>query len=233
MKHLGVNAARSFGMAGLGITNSGYSSIQQTATAQVASSVSATRLLSWGKDPTNTPVIDQTTFNGAVTLLRSTAGRSTSNPANWPYPPVWNQVEVNMGTTDATSAATELVGNPADTVKQLNAAGISTLAVNWLSCTTNTFVFTNTDPSTSIYWAERWELYKHQYVLAGWAWKRGISRIEYWNEPDLNGEANKKSHARSAFAESQTLCSAVHHGPDVHRARHAAQPGYSERVRGL
>ena len=29
-------------------------------------------------------------------------------------------------------------------------------------------------------------LYKHQYVLAGWSWKRGITRTEYWNEPDLS-----------------------------------------------
>ena len=26
------------------------------------------------------------------------------------------------------------------------------------------------------------QLYKHQYILAGWAWQRGITRAEYWNE---------------------------------------------------
>ena len=30
------------------------------------------------------------------------------------------------------------------------------------------------------------QLYKHQYILAAWAWKRGVRKIEFWNEPDLN-----------------------------------------------
>ena len=31
------------------------------------------------------------------------------------------------------------------------------------------------------------ELYKHQYALARWAWLRGITDLEFFNEPDLDG----------------------------------------------
>jgi hypothetical protein len=186
MQHLGVNGARMFGMAGFGITNSGYSAMAQTATAGVASTQSAMRLAMYGKSVDGSAVVDQTSFNAAVALLRTPAGRNANNPAGWPYPPAWNQVEVNMATTDTSAAAAELVGNPSATLKSLNSVGIALLAVNWLSCTTNTFVFQSLDPTTATYWSERWELYKHQYILAGWAWKRAIVRTEYWNEPDLN-----------------------------------------------
>jgi hypothetical protein len=28
------------------------------------------------------------------------------------------------------------------------------------------------DPNQPAYWYERWELFKHQYVVAGWGWAR-------------------------------------------------------------
>lgn len=90
-----------------------------------------------------------------------------------------------MATTDASSASSELVGNPTATLAALQVfGGISTLAVNGLTC--GLFAFASLDPASATYWSERWELYKHQYVLAGYAWKHGVTRIEYWNEPDLN-----------------------------------------------
>jgi hypothetical protein len=49
------------------------------------------------------------------------------------------------------------------------------------------FDFTTEDPTTTAYWGERWELYKHQYVLSRFTWIRGIRKIEFWNEPDLTG----------------------------------------------
>lgn len=42
------------------------------------------------------------------------------------------------------------------------------------------FSFSTFANSTGAYWAERWELYKHQYALARWAWIRGVRRIEFW-----------------------------------------------------
>ena len=34
------------------------------------------------------------------------------------------------------------------------------------------FAFTSMDPNQPAYWQERWELYKHTYVVAGWGWAR-------------------------------------------------------------
>jgi hypothetical protein len=36
------------------------------------------------------------------------------------------------------------------------------------------------DPNQPMYWAERWELFKHTYIVAGWGWKRAITKVEYW-----------------------------------------------------
>ena len=190
-----MNGVRQFGMAGLGITNSGYGTIQQTATSTIASTSSTVRSYSWGNDFNNATVASAANFNAAVAMLRSFNGRTTYNAGGYVYPAAWNQVETNMGTTDTSSAGAELVGNPSATVKSLNAVGISTLVVNWLSCTTNAFVFTSLNPNAGAYWAERWELYKHQYVLAGWAWKRGITRTEYWVRPPPLRLARVRAHA--------------------------------------
>jgi hypothetical protein len=38
------------------------------------------------------------------------------------------------------------------------------------------FVFSTMDPNNPQYWAERWELFKHTYVVAGWGWKRCVPR---------------------------------------------------------
>jgi len=159
----------------------------------------------WGNDVYNTTVSTYAAFQTAVTALRTTQGRPSltevasqgssnwlssgygtySPPSNWTYPPAWNQVYSNLATTSTTTGSNELTGNPADTVNRLALAGISTLAVQWLPCTN--FAFQSLNPAQSLYWQERWELYKHQYILAGWAWMYGISKIEYWNEPDLGG----------------------------------------------
>lgn len=153
----------------------------------------------WGNDVNNGTINSWATLQAAITLLRTPAGRNASNPSGWFYPPSWNIVEQNMGTTDTSSADYELSGNPAATAAALNALNISMLAVYGLTC--NNFPFDAATPGVSVqfgypfppanipyywvqnyYFAERWELYKHQYVLAGWAWKRGIQRGEYWNE---------------------------------------------------
>ena len=49
----------------------------------------------------------------------------------------------------------------------------------------STFSFSTMNNSKPNYWAERWELYKQRYAVSRWTWVRGITDIEFWNEPDL------------------------------------------------
>ena len=182
MQHLGVNSAcyfacvkgskltvrlptgvRSFGVAGLGITGAGYATIQQMATSTLPASNNAAKaanLAYWGCGLDKTPVTTQAQFNANVALLSGQYGRSPSNPAGWAYPPAWTQLDLNFNTTDTSSAAAEMVGNPAASVKALNNLGISTLMVYWLSCTASTFIFQQATMSSSdpVYWGERWEV---------------------------------------------------------------------------
>jgi hypothetical protein len=105
-------------------------------------------------------VTNQAQFNAAVAKLSTPVGRDPFNRAKLAYPPAWAQLDINFNTTDTSSAAAELVGNPAATVKSLNAIGVSTLMVYWLSCTASTFIFQQATMSSSdpVYWGERWEV---------------------------------------------------------------------------
>jgi hypothetical protein len=229
-------------MAGLGITNSGLTTVALTATGAVPVSstltnnqAAAQRVLSYMKDQTNTPVTSQASFNAAVTLLRTgcanypSGGRSTSNPCGWQYPPAWNTVETNMASTDVSSAGSELIGNPSDTVAALTTIGVSLLAVNWMSCTTSAFVFQSLDPNSGTYWGERWELYKHQYILSGWSWKRGITRTEYWNEPDLSSSCiNGSTWIEHVTLRSQAIQNAyADFNSDVQQGLRACPTGFT------
>ena len=143
----------------------------------------------YGRDPLNTPVTNNATFWNAVNMIRQPVGRQYLTPGaannagtgvTWIYPPAWAQTDINMGTTDISYNGAEMTGNPDDTVNRLARMGIATLGVEFLPC--NNFAWTSMDPTTSAYWGERWELYKHTYVVAGWSWKRGMQKIEFWNE---------------------------------------------------
>ena len=143
----------------------------------------------YGRDMFNNPVVDLTSFNYAVANLSLPQGRQYLIPGQannagsgvtWVYPPAWTQVDINMGTTDISYNGAELTGNPNDTVNRLAQMGIATLGVEFLPC--NNFAFTSMDPNNPAYWGERWELYKHTYVVAGWSWKRAMQKIEFWNE---------------------------------------------------
>ncbi len=152
--------------------------------------------LYYGRDPLNNLVTTNATFWNAVNMVRtggagasrSDVGRqylipgATNNAGTvtWIYPPAWAQVDINMGTTDVSYNGAEMTGNPDDTVNRLAQMKIATLGVEFLPC--NNFAFTSMDPTTAGYWGERWELYKHTYVVAGWSWKRGMQKIEFWNE---------------------------------------------------
>ena len=73
-----------------------------------------------------------------------------------------------------------------NTVAGAQSIGVEPLLVFWMGC--GVFSFTTLDPTSSTYWAERWELYKHQYVAARWAFNHGVRKLEFWNEPDLNSD---------------------------------------------
>ena len=152
---------RQFGVAGLGITGAGFATIQQMATSVIPAANNAAKAANlnyWGCDLNRVPVTNQAQFNAAVAMLSTPVGRDPANRAGLLYPPAWTQLDLNFNTTDPSSAAAEMVGNPAATVKALNSIGVSTLMVYWLSCTASTCIFQSTDMTTAIYWGERWEV---------------------------------------------------------------------------
>ena len=60
----------------------------------------------------------------------------------------------------------------------MQSAAIEPLLVFWMGCPV--FSFSTLDPQNQWYWAERWELYKHQYMAALWAFKHGVRKMEFW-----------------------------------------------------
>ena len=48
----------------------------------------------------------------------------------------------------------------------------------WLGC--GNFQFSTLNAAQPAYWAERWELYKHQYMAAQWAFTHGVRKLEFW-----------------------------------------------------
>ena len=137
----------------------------------------------WGNDLSGAPVTTLAAFNAAVAQLRTSQGRNPAAAGSFANPPQWAIVESVLALTDTSSASNAIDGNPAATVASLASIGIVPLAVTQLSC--KTFDFTADSPSTPGYFGERWELYKHQYVLSRWLYVRGIVKMEFWNEPDL------------------------------------------------
>ncbi len=182
---------RNFGMGGQNLNVSSATSslpnfiVLQTAAAAAPGGITKALSYYYGNDPLNVSVSSQAAFTTAVGYLRGQYGRSYSPPNTWVYPPAWAQVDANMAFTDTSSNVGEMTGNPLDTVNRLAALGIQTLGVSLLPC--NQYVFQSMDPTSALYWRERWELYKHTYVVAGWFWKRAMQRVEFWNEPDLGG----------------------------------------------
>ena len=185
---MGANGARLFGMNGL-ISGQNLTGVV-TGTAPGSNSA---QLLSYGNDFTNTAVTNLTTFNAAVAALRKSdfSGRNASNTA-LAYAAPWAAVYNNLQTVDNSTADTQSQGSPAANLAALGRLGVQPLAVQWLSCTI--LDWSSLSPSAAIYWGERWEVYKHQYVLAYWAYQNGVKRIEYWNEPDLSASCINGAH---------------------------------------
>lgn len=141
----------------------------------------------WGAALSGTAVADRADFAAAVAALR--AG----------VPPRAAAFAADLATV--TLAPTG--GSVAGTVAALLGAGIEPLLVTWLTC--NAFAFSTLDQGNATYWGEHWELYKHQYTAARWAQAAGVSRLELWNEPDLNAECI----TRYSWAEHFTLLAAA------------------------
>ena len=182
LRHSGVNGARLFGMNGL---PSGTTfAVSNTNTAP--GSTNAAQLQSYGNDLNNSPVGNLNAFNAAVAALRKSdySGRNASNPKGYAYAAPWAGYYSNLLQIDNSTSDTQAQGSPAANLAALRSLGIQPLVVHWLTC--GSFAWTSLSPSDALYWGERWEVYKYQYVLATWAYTKGVARIEYWNEPDLN-----------------------------------------------
>lgn len=123
-------------MGGLGVTGSGLTTLIATAASVSPDGKTSTNW--WGKDVFGVPVVDQTSFNAAVATLRTPDGRSLGDemeyraPANWVYPPAWNNIASNLATTDTSANSAEMTGNAANTVNTLAKMRIGVLAVEFL-----------------------------------------------------------------------------------------------------
>ena len=111
---------------------------------------------------------------------RSVNGRNSSYKG-WAYPVPWSTYTTLLSTATSGSPSGQSVSSAVATYQSI---GLTPLVVQWLTC--SYFSFSTTDQTTSAYWIERWNLYKHKYALAVWAYKNGVRFLEDWNEPDLN-----------------------------------------------
>ena len=134
----------------------------------------------YGNDMNGNPVTTLAQWQAAVTQLRTPAGHNLANAGTFANPPKWSAVEAVLATTDFSAPADALDANPNATIASLAAMGLVPLAVTQISC--KSFDFTADSPSQAGYFGERWELYKHQYMLARWLYVRGIVKQEFWNE---------------------------------------------------
>jgi hypothetical protein len=133
----------------------------------------------FGKNLNGVVVDSLAAFNAAVALLRTPAGHDINNAGGLAKPAQWATVEEVLATTDTSEPSQEIDGNPAASVASLATINIIPLVVTQISC--KTFDFTVDSPdggNATAYFKERWELYKHQYVLSRWTYMRGIRKIE-------------------------------------------------------
>jgi hypothetical protein len=162
MDRLGVNAIRLFANQ--------PSTLKQTAK-------------DFGKNINGQQVSELNGFNNAVNQLRtsnrqnaySSAGQT--NPIDWP------------GILAKFDSVNSFTGSTSNTLKTLRNMGMSLLLVQEIGCGTGpgtSFQFSTFNNSTSMYWEERWELYKLSYGLAAWARDNSVNFIEFYNEPDLD-----------------------------------------------
>ena len=153
LQRLGVSGLRVFGLAGSLTTLEAF--------------VGA----SYGSDLYGDPVTSYATFDAAIATLRTPAGHAPG--ASWPNPPRWATHEAMLNATSVAPDGNSML----NVVAAAQAVGVEPLLVFWMGC--GVFQFSTLDRTNSTYWAERWELYKHQYVAARWAFNHGVRKLEF------------------------------------------------------
>jgi hypothetical protein len=142
----------------------------------------------WGQDMLGAPVTTTAQWLSAVSLLRSPAGHNRSLAGTYAYPPAWGTIESTfnlVGDNSPLDYNSAMSGSIQNTVSVMSSTfGILPVAVFQVGC--SSFTFSTLDATSATYWAEHWEVYKHTYVTAVWAWRRGITKIEQHNEADLS-----------------------------------------------
>lgn len=135
----------------------------------------------YGQDLQGNNVTTNASFQLAVATLRSTNGRNFTYPWSNPFP--WT----NLYTLIA-SVANPIYGSSESIIDSLRNIGIDNILVTehiGSSGSAVQFLFSTLNPATTTYWTEAWVLYQFSYAEAMWAWSKGISFIEYYNEPDV------------------------------------------------
>ena len=135
----------------------------------------------WGQDLNGNKVTNKTTFQSAVSALRSVNGRNLTYA--WPNPFPWNSLFNGIS-----KVTQDIYGSDENTINKLRSIDVQNILVaQHIGSSTSdvTFIFSTLDSSNATYWTEAWELYKFSYAEAYWAWSKQISLIEYYNEPDL------------------------------------------------
>ena len=113
----------------------------------------------------------------AIKDLRTVNGRNENY--KWKNPVKWANISVLLNTVNK-----EIYGSDEDTINKLISKNITTLIVEQITCSSATlFSFRSMDENESTYWEERWELYKFSYAMAVWAWTKGVTMVEFYNEP--------------------------------------------------
>jgi hypothetical protein len=180
LQRLGTNAARTFGAGGVP-TGSTLMAVGANVTGWVM-----------GKATDGTIVTTNAEFLSAITALSVTAAHTPKPASGAPvFALPWAAVDAAIAIRDASSGVSSYTAGSVDgavaTLAQLN---IQPLLVQQIGCSSGPdgagkMMFSSMDPTNSTYWSQRWELYKHSYVVASWAWRRGVKMIEPENEPDF------------------------------------------------
>ena len=198
----------------------------------------------WGADLTGAAVTNLTTWKAAVALLRTPAAHNTTNPSSYPNPPRWAAFDLMLNTTTAAADGLSMQG----IVQGLQSVNVEPLLVFWMGC--GVFSVSTMNPAQPAYWAERWELYKHQYMGARWAFVRGVRRLEFWHARPAMPHAGPPPPASLQYLllrqtrlrpwprsgpfsqERAGPEQLLHHPVQLAGALHHPEPGYPERFHG-
>ena len=132
----------------------------------------------WGQNLNGLIVSNQNGFNTAIGSLRSINGRNLN--FGWKNPVKWSSIFAYMNSSSGIYGADE------DSLNKLSSINVSSLLVESMGCSGTNLIFLSVDPSSTVYWSERWELYKLSYAMAVWTWTKNVKAIEFYNEPDLD-----------------------------------------------